>query len=649
MAAAPASAATGDGGVSLVVAPKGGGVLQDGKPLDVQVRITNGGTSQLAAGRLALSMTPGPVASIRELLTLPSDLQGLLLTRTSATTPALDPGASAEVDVRIPAQDIDETLGSNRADGARLLDVQLRAPGGVRVLAQSSATRMSGSKDRVGLGTVIPITIPAGSTGLVDAAGQERLTADDGAWTQGLAAAKAMPDAVVALDPAVLASVRLAGDAAPGSAKDFLDALRGLPNTVVRLPYADGDVTLQRAAGLGTPREPESWSALEQVASSDATTAPTPAVTPAPTASTTTSDPTDWDWSSTDVVWPVPGTTDDAALAALSGEGTVLLGSGDVQDSSARAAAGPLSSIGGRRVLVADSTTSGLLADATRDDVDGRSAAAALVGALATDAVSGAAPTVLAVAGRDADPAGLAGVLQLLGDQSWIRGAGLDDLVQQSRVVGTRLRSGAPPSARVSAARTLVAEEEQVEAVGRAAADPASLTAPYRLSLLGLLSAAWRGDDAGWSSALSTTGSAFTAMPKQVRILEGDRALVSTDGVLTVQVQNDLPQPISVDVTATTNNNRLRFTGGGRVQVAAKSTNKTQLRFQSISNGQAVVDLSLATPQGTRFGSTVQKMVTVQAGFDTVVAVILLAGLAVLLALGIYRNVIRRRRPRAER
>jgi CBS-domain-containing membrane protein len=39
--------------------------------------------------------------------------------------------------------------------------------------------------------------------------------------------------------------------------------------------------------------------------------------------------------------------------------------------------------------------------------------------------------------------------------------------------------------------------------------------------------------------------------------------------------------------------------------------------------------------------------VNVSAGFDTIVAVVLLTALGLLLAIGVYRNVKRRRHPRA--
>lgn len=642
LTASPARAA--EPPVAMVVAPAGGGVVRDGRPLDVDVEVTNTGTERIPAGRLTASMTRGPIAGLSELTTLPNELQGFRLTRTSGRTPALGPGASAEVRLRIPAKDLDETLTS--ADGARLLDVQLQADR-TRVLAQSAVVRMSRDAPDVGFGTVVPVTAPAGTTGVVDVAQQADLTRADGAWTEALEAARALPAATVALDPAVLASIRLAGDAAPASATAFLADLRDLGNETVRLAYADGDVTLQRAAGLTAPLGPGSFAGASTTAQSTATPAPTAAATPAPTSSAEPAeqDPTEWDWSSTRVVWPVPGTTTGGDLGALAADGTVLLGSDDVSDTAERAAAGPLATVSGRRTLVADATTSGLLAAAAAaDDVRGRSAAASLMAALATDATTGAAPAVLAVAGRGADAGGLARVLALLRQQAWIRGEDLASLSRQDRPVGIALKSLSTPSGRIATARDLATAEREVQRVARAAEDPAALQGPYRLALLGALSAQWRGDDDGWARAASSVQRTLTAMPQQVTIEDAGATTVSTDGRLTVQVRNQLPQAITVDVTATVDSNRLQFDSAGRVKVPAGAVSPTRLDFRSISNGPAVVTLSLSTPKGSSFGSPVEQPVTVRAGFDTIVAVILLGALGLLLALGVYRNVTRRRR-----
>ena len=96
-------------------------------------------------------------------------------------------------------------------------------------------------------------------------------------------------------------------------------------------------------------------------------------------------------------------------------------------------------------------------------------------------------------------------------------------------------------------------------------------------------------------------------------------------------------------------NGRLQFTGDSDATVAvpAHATQKGELAFRSITNGRTEVTLSITTPNGTEIGKPIVRNVSVSAGFDTIVAIVLLTALALLLALGVYRNIKRRRQPRA--
>lgn len=649
--AAPAAAATTGAAAQLVVAPRNGGLVGRGGDLDVDVQVTNRGSVALPAGRLTFSVETSPVASTTALIRQITDPVGVPLGNllpASGRTPALDPGTSTVVRVRLDGGDLDDNLGgADAADGARLLYVQF-ASSTVREVAESTVVRMSGRAPRIGFGTVVPITMPTSTTGVVDVAEQEALTGSGGAWSDALEAARAMPSATIALDPAVIASVRLAGDTAPASAVQFLSALQDLPNQVVRLPYADGDLTLQRAAGLRDPLEPQAFTAASTATASPSSATPTPTPTPAPSSTASAADLTDWDWSKTTLSWPVPGTTTASDLAALGRRGPVLLGSGDLKDTTRRGAGGPSTTVGGSRVLVADATLSSLLATSTAGGVQGRAALAPLVGSLATDAVTGATPAVLAVAGRAADPAGLARVLRLLGAQQWVDGRSADDLLGEDQAVGVDLKALAPSGIRAATARSLVEGREAVSRLASAVPDPDALTAPTTLAVAGLLSAEWRADETRWSAAAATAAAAADAMTRRVAILRSDSSIVSTDGQMRVVVQNGLDQAVQVDVSAAVNNGRLQFDGRRtRLTVPANAQNRALLGFRTIANGPAQVTLTLATPDGSQLGQPSVRRVQVQAGFDVIVAVVLLTLLGMLLALGVYRNVVRRRKPKA--
>ena len=654
LAAQPAAAAT--AGVSVLVAPDGGGVLHDGHGLGVTVIVRNTGTDPLDAGRIALSLDKAPVASTSYLLGKIADpdqvLLGYLAAGASASVPALEAGASASVRVQVKADVLSGILSS--ASGARLLYARYRSgsgPASVQTVADSSVVKVaSGSKASVGLSTVIPIVAPPTSTGVVDIATQQRLSGPDGAWGSALHAAEADPSAAIELDPAVIASIRIAGDAAPPEVAAFLAQLSSLPNEFLRLPYADTDVTLERAAGVRSSLDPSSFASI--VLASPAADGPTPA--PTVTAGTTTSaaaaDLTKWNWSDRTVTWPVPHTTTAADLAAFGSEGQVLLPSDDLKDSPARRTSGPLARVGSARVRVSDATTSALLATASAGGPAGGSALATLVGLLATSAVTGETTALLATVGRGADAQHLDQVLGLLQSQSWIRSTSLNDLGDGRNAAPVGLQVRSVPSSQVATAKAVLSGERQVQALGRAILTGVdTVTAPQRLALLGSLSSAWRSDDAGWNAAATTAETGFKRVLSQVHLVKQAPAnLVGGDGTLPVVVANALPVPVRMTVHAGVSNGAVQFTSPSQtIIVPAGGRQPAKLGFRSIRNGRTDLTLSLTTPAGAPIGSEINRGATVRAGFDTIVAVALLSALALLLALGVYRNVKRRRQPRA--
>jgi hypothetical protein len=634
---------------SVVVAPDDAGIVRPGQDLGFEVTVTNTGTAALEAGRITTSLDPAPVASASTLLdTLahpPATLLGQL-TLAKGRVPALQAGDTATVRLTLTSDDISSIV--TGANGARVLYAQYGS-GSVQAIGESVLVRMAARSDAtVGLSTVIPVLAPASTTGVVDIAAQQQLAGPDGAWSRALRAAQAAPESTIALDPAVLASIRLAGDAAPPEARAFLDGLGRLPNETVPLPYADADVTLERAAGLHSVLAPRSFAGVT-VATADGT-----GPTPAPTASAASAaDLTAWTWSDQQVAWPVPHTTSAADLAALGREGdAVLLPSDDLRDDTpARRRAGPLASIGSTRVLVADASTSSLLVAASADGAGGDAALATLAGVLATAAVTGETGAVLATVGRATDTTHLDRVLSVLGRQSWISMRSLGQ-VAAGDAQGVRLRAGSVPSARVATARSLVASEDSVQQLGKAIpadADADTVTAPQRLALLGMLSAAWRSDDTAWRTASSTADQGFRAVVGKVHLADQSAPnFVGSDGTFRAYVTNELPTPITVVIHAGASNGAVQFTGTASVPVTvpANSQGRGQLAFRTIRNGSTDLTLRLTTPDGTVIDELDSNGATVRAGFDTIVAVALLTALGLLLALGVYRNVKRRRRSR---
>lgn len=650
LAAQPAAAATAADRTTVVVAPDRGGMVEPDRGLGVSVTVTNSGTTRLAAGELTFSLDYAPVASTSTLLGSiakpPEVLQGQLTTA-SVRVPALDPDTSSSLRATIGKKDL-STLLSPRS-GARRLYVQYLS-GQDRAITVSSITKMTKDADAsVGFGTVIPVIAPRSTTGLVEVATQQQLVSSDGAWSRALHAAQAAPGATVALDPAVLASIRLAGAGAPPEVAGFLEQLGRLPNQFVRLPYADVDETLARAAGVD-PRADVSFSGVTLPTAQGEDAAPAPA----PTQGTGDAVPTEltaWNWSDQAVSWPVPRTAGPGDVTTLArGGSTLLLPSDDVTDTAARRTAGPLATVPGGRALVSDTTASSLLATASGDEPSADAALATLTGVLATDAVTREATAVLATTGRSSDGPHLDRVLALLGRQPWIRTRSLAQLGTQATRAEVRLKQPTPRPSVIATARSLIAHERPVQQLSKAiTADAATVIAPQHLALLAMLSAAWRGDDQVWRAGALATEKTFDAVAGQVHIIKGSNLnAIGTDGTLQVIVANGLPVPVRVRIEPSVSNGKLQFddSSDSTVDVPARANKPARLLFRTIANGNSDVTLQLTSADRTPIGPTVVRRVKVTAGFDTVVAVALISALGLLLALGIYRNIQRRRHPK---
>ena len=652
--AAPALAASASP-VALAIAPRDGGVLGDRSALDLDVSITAPSTASLAAGTLVVALEAAPVASVSTLVDqvehTGSYLQGYRVATRS--TEAVAAGTTSVIHVHLTADVVDSVIDGHA--GARLAGVSYTA-GSTQTLAYSAVTRIpKGFTGGVGLGTVVPLTAPAGTTGVVGAADLGRLTEPGGAWRRALDAAEADPKATVLLDPEVQASIRLAGSAAPGSATDLLDELADLPNEVIRLPYADGDVTLERAAGASSVLGPTSFAGGATTAATGsggtrtgATTAPTPSPSATPAKPPSDADLLHWDYSPTTAAWPVPGTatTADLDFLARSGWSTALLGSADVTDSAARVAAGPHATVGSRSVLIADATASTLLATAASGPgVPQDAALAELVGVLGTDAVTGEASAVLAVPQRSGDAPSLAHVLRVLDGQPWIRGTTLESL-SGGTPTAVRLKPGAVPADRIAPAAAALTADAHVRELGRAiVTGGAALTGPERLALLGVLSTSWRAPDLHWTAAAAGVTAELQRFVGQVAI---DRAstinYVGGSGSLPIDVTNRLAEPVRVQVSATSSNGRLQIHGTPTVVVAAETTGKALVPVKSISNGDVVLTVTLRTPDGHAIGTPRTRLITINAGWETLGAVVLVVLLLALFGTGVYRNVRRARR-----
>ena len=104
----------------------------------------------------------------------------------------------------------------------------------------------------VGVGVVVPVTAGPTAEGLLTADELVELTGPEGSLTNILDAVEGT-EAILAVDPAIPAAIRVLGSSAPPTALLWLARLEALPQTRFALQFGDADVAAQVQAGIVPP------------------------------------------------------------------------------------------------------------------------------------------------------------------------------------------------------------------------------------------------------------------------------------------------------------------------------------------------------------------------------------------------------------
>jgi hypothetical protein len=283
---AAAPAADGDA-VTLTVAPEADGVLRSGDDLDLTLSVTNGTETDLDAGTARVYLDRDSFATRSKLAgwlnpetTTGDDYLGIYMARVEV--PAVAAGETVTVDdVSIPA---DRTALDGWTWGARALGVRLLGPDGLQVAqARSSVVWYpSESFQPTRLSVTVPITTPETENGVLDAAALEAYTSPDGTLTRQLRQVVGTT-ATVAVDPMIIASIRLLGSEAPESAVEWLDDLSDAGVETFPLAYADADVAGLSQAGAPSVPGPTSFDSFVDESRFDTSTSATDVPTPVQT------------------------------------------------------------------------------------------------------------------------------------------------------------------------------------------------------------------------------------------------------------------------------------------------------------------------------------------------------------------------------
>ena len=646
-----AQATTAEGGdevaIELIAAPANSGIVRPGEPASVRVTITNTGSASTGDVIVSLGVSGSTAAT-------PDDLTKWFSGATiSAETPiavtarvsALEPDASAVLDLIVADAD---TVFSGPF-GARLATI-------TAVGADADADAAPLARDRTAVvwvpaGTTAPvaattfvaaIATPGEPAGFLSAEVLARYTAPGGPLTRTLDAVAGRP-VLLAIDPRVIASIRLLGDDAPSDAVLFLERLLAAPNESFVVPWADADPLVTITAASSPVPRPEGTGV---VSTTPGATNEAPAPSPAPNDAVTIDELAQWPATLGGIAWAEVGLVTSSSVSVLSEDGTsVLLAPGSSLTSTA-----PVQQLGDLRVV-------------RTDDVVSSAARAASLAVSQQRFDQSMAQVSAVLASTAADEPGIPVIIPLERDQL----AGTDRLLDTiAQTVALPWATGALASdalarpadsstvvdpvideTRVAAVRAALEAEANDRAFASIAVTPASITDVRRLELLAALSLGW-GDQS--VEALRQFVRESAALRSSVQVVESSAITLLADRAsLPITVQNDLDVAVRVFVKVDPDTTQLRVLDT-RVEtlVEPQSQTRTRVPVESLTNGQVDITVTVRDADNTVIGDPTRVSLNLQAGWETAGTIAIAVALVLLLGFGIARDVRKRRRLRAE-
>ncbi|AWB96672.1 hypothetical protein DCE93_14295 [Agromyces badenianii] len=676
-------------GVHLRVAPTVSTTIDPAAPLTLEVEVENATAESISAGGLrvvrsaeaiddaaeldawlaqAPRSTPDANGTTETTEAEPHELEGIEVA--AVASDALAPGAVDVVSITVPAETIADLA------GAPVLGLGVELLVGDTLVASATdayASRAAPATESLSVALTYPLTVPASAAGLLTAEDLATWTSPFGLLTRQLDAV-AGRQVAVAVDPRIIASIRVLGSAAPGTAVAWLGRLADLPNEIFPLAYADADVAAQAQlglAGLLTPTgfsdalDPENFTGADGAAevspedAGGATSTPSPTPTPTPTAPVPGELPTtdallSWPYTRSDIAWPADDTIAAGNLGFLGAAGltTAILAPGNVAPVEQWSNAA--SNIDGSTAVVADSRITAPLreASAALTETAWRAAAGLLGAELAIGGAEnvGAPLTLLATfdRGAGAQSSRVAATLDELAASPWIELAPLSDAI------------GAPPferglitepesDQRLANIDRIIRADADVAAFSTVLDDPRVLAAPVRREALAMLDVAWLDDREAWDTAVgewllrqrNTLGAVSVVPSSPINV-------VSTETGVPTTILNGLPYPVTVVVDVDPSNGRLIVEDQATVTVDPESRSTVRVPVAAgIGNGEVTLTVTLTSLDGVPVGSPVMIPVNVQADWEGFGAAILGVVLVVFFGVGVWRNIRRLRRQRA--
>ena len=649
-------------------------ILRPGDDLTVTATATNTSTQTIQQPRAAVLLSRTSLSTRYSLDAWasadPTSSAGTSL-RSVAIPGQLDPGASATVQITVPAASLGLSAQTSQW-GARGLALQVLDSWSRVGIARTFALWLPGDQPaRTSVSVLVPLTRDSadlaaeasaaiaapsqptatdtggtGSSGDTSTAGStspgsggtptDGTTATPGAAatfapTGRLASLVALsahrPGVSWAVDPALVDAARGAGTGGSG----WLTALDAgaAQRDVFALPYADPDLAALAHAGE---------TSLAQQA--DTLTSALPWVNET--------------GALTGLQLAPDGTTDAATvdLAAQLGASAVVV------DPSALAPTELTYTPSSRATVHTPSgSVAALVPDATLSDLlrapAGSSPAVAAQRILAETAVitrerPGEERHVLATVGRDWTPVAAVAAAQLdaLASAPWVVMEPLSKLISTTSPGVERAslptRVADPSELQAPDVATIASAQRALVTFASIVHNPAALLDGVQESVLGPLSVGWRGDTASRASAMATLLTDLRAQRTGLSIIKGSNVtLISQSSEVPISVRNTLDQDATVTLRLKPRNSCLAVPHAPTVTVPAHQTVSFRVPFDAVASCNVVVDVSLLTADGTPVADSTQFTVRVHADWENVGTAVAAGLLALGLVVGLWRTVRR--------
>lgn len=636
--ATPSPTPTTVGEVVLTAAPTGSGVVPTGQDPVFAVHVDNSTPRPLPAAPVVVTLSRTPLASS-------VDVAGWLDDTDADPTGATVFDEIARVDAAELSADDERT--TNVSVSAEASGIAALAPGvyPVRIATAGEVSRTvitvpAPDAPSRPIGVVVPVTAGPLTGGLLTAERLSELTSEDGALTAALEAVTGT-SAILAVDPAVPAAIRVLGTSAPDSAQAWLDALSALPNERFALQFGDADLATQVHAGLPAPLTPTTLAPYADESDfADATPPTIPALTDL--LSIGTADPA--------VFWPASGTAGADVVTTIDAQaGPDAAALVLVPDTTVDAAPGVVRAAhDAADLLVYDRDISAELA-AAADAADATARGTHLAAAAAHVSLSGTG-ALLTVVDRPVEPtrASLRAAIATATGSPGATPLSLADL-QAAPAAAVTVADIPPVPERVEALTGFLASEADLAVFATVLLEPAQLTARERASILQVMGNAWLTDAAAWAAAVAdhaqgtrvTLGAVGIANPGTINFL-------ATSAPISVTVRNDLPWPVSATLVAHTDDPRLIVESSTVVEAGAEQNTRVEVPVEArVGSGDTTLELQLWSATMVPIGPSETIAVTVRAEWESVGLVIVIIIVIVLFAGGVVRTVLKLRRRRA--